>query len=833
MAKIKRGRAVGLPVAGYVMAAIGSAMVVPGLLTASRPVMAQAAGQAAPLAFAIPAQPLVTALARFTETSGIQFFFDAAIARDVQSPGVSGELAPESALLRLLAGTGLTYRFTNANTVTLVALPKDGAAAVLPPVTVEGQAAKAETPWGPVSGFVASHAVSGTKTDTPLIETPQSVSVVTRDEMDARSAHSLADSLGYTAGVRAGTMGDSNGYGGDSTSIRGFGGDGTTGPSSNEYLDGMRLGGSGYVVSGLDPYMFERVEVLKGPASVLYGQSTPGGIVNMVSKRPTDTPQGEIELQTGSYGRMQAAFDLSDRLDEEGKLLYRLSAIGLDTDTQTDFSDRKRVAVAPAFTIRPNTDTSLTILARYQQDDFGGSPLNWLPAYGTVLTNPNGSIPRDFFAGDPNYNKWNRKNLGLGYVFEHHFNDTWTVRQNFRYMHNSLDFANVYISSLASMTTANRQAFGMVEHSNDWTLDNQVEANFETGQFRHVALFGLDGQIFQSDTERVLQSSAPTINLYNPVYYQTFNPTPYQHKETKADQQGAYLQDQIKIDNWIAVLGLRQDWAESQTDDLKNGTTAKQKDDALTKRAALMYAFESGLSPYVSYSESFAPTVGSYLASGEAAKPSEGKQYEVGLKYQPPGYNSLVTLSAFDLTRTNVATTDPNNSTYVIQTGEIRSRGIELEGKASLAEGLNATAAYTYLDAEVTKSTDTATGIDNVTVAVQGKQPTRVPTHSASVWLDYTLQSGAFRGLGFGAGTRYVGVSQGDNANSFQVPAFLLFDGGVYYDLANLAPSFTGWSASVTGTNLLDKEYVSSCFGTNRCYYGTGRTVFASLKYKW
>lgn len=788
--------------------------------------------------YAIPAQSLVSALVRFTDITGIQFFFDAAIARDKRSAGVSGRLSAEEALRRLLQGSGLTFRFTNVNTVTLIPLPEAGGTTVLDPVTVQGEGgtgdAGLETAWGPAGSFVAKRSASGMKTDTPLAETPQTISVVTREEMQARNVTNIAEALGYTAGVRSGIMGSSNGYGGDSASIRGFGGDGTSGPSFNEYIDGMRLRGSGYVVAGIDPFAFERVEVIKGPASVLYGQATPGGLVNMVSKRPQEQAFGEAELQTGSNSRKQGSVDFGDKLDETGTLRYRLGVMAYDTEGQTAFSDRARITLAPSITWTPHADTTFTLLTRYQRDNFDGSPLNWLPAVGTLLPNANGKISRDFFSGDPNFMRWDRTNIALGYAFEQTLSDTWTFRQNFRHMYNQLDFATVYISTMnANGRTANRQAFGMLEHSRDTTIDNQLQADFSTGEAKHTLLGGVDLQYTRSDTDRILQNTAATIDVFNPVYYQTFSPTAYQKNKTETNQYGLYLQDQVKWDQWILVLGLRQDWAQTGTRNMYTYGRTKQSDDALTKRAALMYRFDAGFSPYVSYTESFDPSVGSLLVGNIPAKPSEGVQYEVGVKYQPPGYNSFITASLFDLTRQNVTTTDPVNTSFVVQTGEISSKGLELEGKVALADGLSGTASYTYLDAEVTSFNGTTNTINGVAVARQGKTPTRVPQHSASAWLDYTFQQGEWRGLGLGAGLRYVGATFGDDANSFKVPAFTLLDAAIRYDLANLGTQYAGWSAALTGSNLLDKEYVSACSAAVRCFYGDGRRIYASLKYKW
>ncbi|BBK43047.1 ligand-gated channel [Allostella vacuolata] len=785
--------------------------------------------------FDIPAQPLHQALLRFSREAGIELFFDSAMTRNATSTALAGTYPTRDALARLLSRTGLTFRFTNPTTVTLERLPPQAGAVILDTVTVEGRQVRAPTATAPFDGFVANVSQAGTKTDTPILETPQSISVVGSQEIATRNARTLADALGYTSGVRAGTMGASNGFGGDSTSIRGFGGNGTSGPSFNEYLDGLRLGGTGYLSSALDPYLFERVEAIKGPASVLYGQSTPGGLVNMVSKRPTAAPVREVEIQTGSRGRLQGSFDVGDRIDPAGSVLYRVTGIAYRTDSETRHSDdKRRIAIAPSLTFQPNDRTTLTLLARYQNDDFGGSPLNWVPAYGTVLDNPNGRIARGFFAGDPNYERWKRESANIGYALEHRFDDTWTFRQNFRYVHNRLDFANVYISTLqADQRTANRQAFGMVEHSDDFALDNQVEAKFTTGPLRHTLLFGADGQWFANDTDRVLQSAAPTIDLFAPTYGVAFNPTPYQKSETEGRQYGVYLQDQVSYDRLRVVLGLRQDWAESESRNLLSGASSSQKDDALTKRGALMYVFDNGLAPYASYTESFEPTVGTVLSDGSTAKPTEGRQYEVGLKYQPTGFDSFVTASLFDLRRKNVVTRDPDNPALSVQTGEISSRGIELEAKASLAAGFNATFAYTYLDAEVTDSNNTTTGIDGVVVPIRGKRPTRVPAHSASIWLDYSFLEGPLRGFALGGGARYVGRAEGDDANSFTVPAFTVFDAMLRYDLDGLDSRLAGMQVQLNATNLFDREYISTCFGANRCYFGSGRTVYASLKYRW
>lgn len=788
----------------------------------------QQMAQAATHSFSIPAQPLSSALTSFGRQAGLQITVDSAILSGLSSPGLSGNFTPQEALARLLSGTGITWTFIDSRTVALQKVAGDGAT-VLDTVVVEGNSRSAT---GPVAGFVAGVSAAGTKTDTPLIETPQSISVVTRDEMDARAITNVGDALTYTAGVAAGTRGGSS-YGGDSVSIRGFGSQGTAGASFNEYMDGMRLGGSGYVVAGFDAYLFERIEVLKGPASVLYGQSSPGGIVNMVSRRPTFEPRGEISLQYGTWDRWQGAFNTSGPLDQDGEFAYSLTGLILNTDTNLDYSNKERYLIAPALTWRPSGDTTLTILAQYQHDDFRGSTLNWLPTVGTIVENPNGQISRDLFTGDPNYQNWDRTAYSLGYILDHHFDDVWSFRQHARFTYNRLSYGGVYISRLAAdLVTGNRQAYGMQSHSHDWTLDNQVQAQFETGALRHTLLMGVDGQILASDSTTEANLAAPPINIFDPVHgIDIPNIAPYTDSRTVTEQYGLYMQDQIRVDDWAFLLGVRHDWAVARDKDAMSNEKETQNDSAFTFRGGIVYLFDNGLAPYASYTESFEPQIGN---SG-IFDPTTGQQFEVGLKYEPPGMDSLITLAAFELTRQNVLSTDPTGTTT--QSGEVRSRGIELEGKATLVDGLSLTASYTYLDAEVTQSDNTVIGYNGLNVREpgpeQGKTPVAVPEHAASLWLDYTVQSGGLEGVGLGAGVRYVGETYGDKRNTTTVPGFTLVDAALRYDLSNLGPAFAGWETAVNATNLFDKEYIASCTGPDRCYYGTGRNVIGTLKYKW
>jgi iron complex outermembrane receptor protein len=287
------------------------------------------------------------------------------------------------------------------------------------------------------------------------------------------------------------------------------------------------------------------------------------------------------------------------------------------------------------------------------------------------------------------------------------------------------------------------------------------------------------------------------------------------------DQVGLYAQDQIKFDRWVALLGVRHDWADALTRDMLHGTaTSSNSDQATSKRAALLYKFDNGISPYIQYTESFQPIVG-VNHYGQPYKPTTGQQEEVGIKYQPNS-KTLLTAAVFNLTQQNVRITDPNDAFNQIQVGEIRSRGVELEAKSEINRNLSVLASYTYMDLLNTRAA----------VGAQGHRPIGLPANSAAAWADYTFHGGQLDGFGLSGGVRYLGETFGDTKNTYKVPGVTLFDAGLHYDLAGLGPQFKGYNVQVNATNLFDKTYVSLCqdFG---CYYGLRRSVIATLRYKW
>ncbi|MFC3125596.1 TonB-dependent siderophore receptor [Pseudoroseomonas globiformis] len=680
--------------------------------------------------------------------------------------------------------------------------------------------------WEHVPGYVAPQTTTGSKVDVPLIEAPQSVGVVTRDQMDDQAAQTVSDALRYTAGVLP-EVRPSGRY--DSVFVRGFGGGGTDAAYVN-FLDGLRMGrGANYAVPNVDPWLLERIEVLRGPASVLYGQTGAGGIVNLVSRRPAADQVQEVRIEAGSNGRLMAGFDLGGRANDEGTVLFRLTGMGRINDTQYDYISEQRLAIAPAITWRPDDNTSFTVLASFQDDPEAGF-YNFVPASGTVLFNPNGRLGSNLFVGDPNYQKESKRQATIGYQLEHRFDEVWTARQNFRF---GTIASNREIVTMGAPIGGpngavwNRRALFAREHAYTFALDNQLQAEFDTGALRHVVLAGLDWSRAQSKSRIGVSTNVPTLNLYAPVYWQNIAaPTAVTPTSNITDQLGLYLQDLISYDRWRLNIGLRHDWATSEANQRAAGTHTSQSDSATTWRAGLLYLFDNGLAPYVSYSTSFLPNSGTFSPArgGNPFDPTEGEQYEAGIKYQPPGRSSFVQAAIYHITQKNVLTQDPNSLLFSIQEGEIRSRGFELEGRAALTEGLHVIGSYSYIDAEITRSTQ---------AGVQGNPVPQVPHHIASGWANYTFRDGPLRGLSFGGGVRYVGETSGTNTDSFKVPEVTLFDAAIRYDLGAVLPKADGLQLTVNGTNLGDKEFVASCSTATNCFFGQRRLILAGVNYRW
>lgn len=689
-------------------------------------------------------------------------------------------------------------------------------------ITVSATAVPAESAWGPSPTIAAKRSATATKTDTPIEKTPQSISVVTREEMDTRQPQTVKEALDYTPSVFS-TRGSSSTY--DVVSIRGFTTSSTV--NTNQYLDGMKLQGDNYSEASMDPYFLERVELLRGPVSVLYGKSHPGGVVSMVSKRPTTEPLHEIQFKMGTNNLWQTGFDFSDALDDNGEFSYRLTGLGRSQNAQQDMVKSNRYAIAPSFSWRPDDKTDFTFLSNFQSDPNAGY-YGWLPRQGTVVpyVDANGNshkLPTDFNEGERD-NKMSRRQQMVGYSFAHEFNDTWTVRQNLRYTRIHTLYDSVYGNGYIAPGQISRAYVRSDEDLSNFSVDTQAQAKFATGNVDHTLLTGVDYMRMRNDID-ALYGSANPLNMSNPQYGNANVVANFPYAVINRQQQtGLYMQDQAEWNKFVLTLGGRYDFAKTSTFTRSSGTLAEVSDNQFTWRGGLNYLFDNGISPYVSYSESFEPVSGS-TKQGKPFDPSKGKQYEAGVKYVPKDMPVTVTAAIYQLTKDKNLTVDPNDNAFSVQGGEIRSSGFELEAKAAVNANINLTAAYTYTDAEYTHDT-----------LYQGKRPAEVPRNMASLWADYTFHETALSGFTFGAGARYVGATSSFYAsgpqvnNTFNVPSYTVADAMVKYDLARLG--LPGSSVALNVNNLFNREYVSSCYRDYACYWGAERQVVATATFR-
>lgn len=684
--------------------------------------------------------------------------------------------------------------------------------------TVTGQAQ--ERPTGPVPGYVAKRNMSATKTDTPITETPQSLSVVTSDEIRDRQSETLGQALSYTPGLTSSSTAFNRNA--DRFRIRGFEVESGTGGSLR---DGLRLQNNSY--DGIqEPYGLERVEVIRGAASVLYGQLSPGGMINGVSKRPTSTPFRELNLQVGSHDRKQLSADFSGPLAGSDTLSYRLTMLSRESDTQQDYINDDKFYIAPALTWRPNEDTSLTLLSSYQKTDTRfPAPL----PYQLVKGVGEGAfkIGRNDFVGEPGYDDMNGEMSTLGYEFQHHFNENFTLNHKLRYYESDVKFKYLQImpsaaavNSAASTGILQRRYSDRRERTRTWASDTNIESKWQLGSVEHTVLVGFDGYDTSYDSHNFRGSPANTPSLdltrYNYGQPVVVDRSRAADRGSQLDtlQKGVYFQDQIKFDDkWILVLGGRHDWADQQQEAHRDGTKASQDDEATTYRAGLVYVADNGLAPYISYSESFFP-VSVAEVTGQTFEPTEGKQYEVGVRYQPKDSNLLLSAAIYELTQTDVLKQDPATNQFR-QTGEVRSRGLELEAKADVTQALSLIASYAYTDARITKSA--------ITTEV-GQRSDDTPYHQAALWTSYDFINWGIPQLTVGIGARYMGTTQASLMDS-PTPAYTLFDAMARYQIDD------NWAVTVNASNLADKQYVQC--GDTTCRYGDERTLLTSVNFNW
>ena len=752
--------------------------------------------------FDIPAQSLTSALALYGVQSGLQITVDGALVRSLEGRAVTGTMRADTALEVLLGGSGLNYDVTGDGTVVIEAL-QTGAAAdgeVLDPVRVEATGVELSGPNDAIThSFVANRSRTASKTDTPVLDDSAAVSVVTQKELETRNVQDVQQAVAYTAGVQAGEYGSDVRY--DYVRLRGFY------SSLSTYRDGLSSRTYNFTTARQEPYGLQQVDILKGSTSSLFGMNGPGGLVNLVTKRPEDEASGEV-FTTFGENHLRGGGDVTGPVAEDSNWTYRLTGLWQDAERAQDYSQDDRIYIAPAFTYAPKAGTELTLLTSYSNRE---SNLGY--GFPTGI-----ETSRDAFFGEPDFNNFDTEETNLGYALSHQITDKLEFRQNARYTHVDLDYETVYLNDTTPL--GNRSAFAIYGELDRFAVDNQMQ--YDTAVNDNLDSKTLVGIDFNRDQnrEKRFDGTASPIDPYNPVYCGTscINFTSSSDTEITQSSYGLYAQEQLTIaDDWIATVGGRFDYVQSDVDTISSGTVEERDDHKFTSRLGLTYKATDEVSVYGNYSESFQPVYSSTSSLPGGAKPQEGTQYEVGLKYQPAGMDAMFTAALFDLTQENVSQWNADYSAHR-QVGEINSRGVELEGKMSLDDRTNMTLAYTYLDAEIKE--------DVITTNI-GNRPEMVPEHTASAWLDHTIpEHGAFGDLTFGGGLRFVGSRYNNNANASLLGSHTVVDAMVNYMVTDNV------SVAINATNLFDREYVSSnTFGSR--FYGDGRTVLATLKYSW
>ncbi|MGL6605103.1 TonB-dependent siderophore receptor [Aeromonas hydrophila] len=663
---------------------------------------------------------------------------------------------------------------------------------------------------------------TATKTRLDPLETPQAISVVEGDTLEQRGVSSVSEALRYVPGVNAELRGGAvNRL--DLFNIRGF-------DNYQNFYDGLLLQYNDWNLQPqIDPVAIEQLEVFKGPTSVLYGSMPPGGMVNLIAKHPQREARHSVSVASGTGTLKELTLDSTGALNDQ--FAYRLVGLARQKDGQAVTSEEERYVLAPSLDWQLSERTLLNLNLYYQKDPQAGI-YTTVPASGSVKSNPLGQLGSDNFLGDENWNHYSREVTLLGYKLSHDFNANWQLLQNARYMDASANQQNTYNAALAADNrTLARNAYLTDEDSRGFVIDNQLAGKVQTGKAQHNLLLGvdyqyLDARILYRDT---LDYSAPAIDIFNPNHQQivpadlVFN---YQDNRTiRQYQSGLYLQDQVRLDRLVAIGGARYDRYRMDTDSrtlyqgAASSTLAQIDQDNLSLRFGALYELDHGLSPYVSYAESFEPVAGADK-QGQAFKPATGRQWEGGLKFLSEDMSKTFTASVFHITKQNALVTDPDN-VYgpKLQTGEMVSKGVELEGRLDLTSRWDLALSYTRQEMEITRDT----------TSLQGKTPVWVPKQMASLWSNY-LPAGPLEGARLGAGLRYVGEAELDAANTDTVPDYLLMDMAASYDLAQLSQRLQGVEVSLSASNLFNKTYYS-CYDQNNCWFGAERSVEARLKY--
>jgi iron complex outermembrane receptor protein len=638
---------------------------------------------------------------------------------------------------------------------------------------------------------------TATKTDTPLIETPQAISVIPKEIIQLRDDQRVKEALQLTAGVQVDKAGADTRY--DEVSIRGF-----SSTEFGDYRDGLRQPSLFALYHRSEPYGLESIEILKGPSSVLFGQNAPGGLVNVISKQPTPGMVNEVVGEYGSWNHWEGKFDLGGSLIPDDALLFRVVGVGRSASTfLKGYAPDDRIYLEPSVKGKIGGTTTVTVRGEYLRDRSVAQFLYFQLPDGTVTN------VRTY---EPKYDKFRPIQKQIGYTIEHDFSDAVKFKQNLRYSKLDLDYKTVGAYGLApDNRTILRLAYRAIGASKTFAVDNQLQGHFNLGEVETRLLAGVDYLNLKGHQDLYFGFNVPTLDLIDPVYGADVPDQPLLFNENENDHQlGGYAQGQFKYRGTILTANGRYDHAVSSVAIV--GPAAKQTENKFTYRLALAHLFENGLAPYVSYGTSFQLTPGTNFA-GSAFKPTTGKQLEGGIKYSPNAFPGFITATVYQITQQNVLTQDPdpNHAGFSVQTGEIRSRGVELEGSVRPVRGLNLQASYTYLDQKITKS--------NLALE-QGKVPPATPKNKLTFLADYTFREGALHGFGLGGDVRYEAGSWQDQANTLRNPSNTYIDTFLHYDISR-------FRLSLTAHNLFDRRGAICSFGF--CYPQMPRDVLGSI----
>lgn len=669
----------------------------------------------------------------------------------------------------------------------------------------------------PTRGYRVHSSTGATKTDTPLIDTPQAVNVITRKQLDDQGSQNLNDALRYTPGAFTGLAGASKRS--DVVALRGFHG----GDVDNTFLDGLRLqtDPGSYSAIQIDPFFLERVDVVKGPSSALYGRSMPGGLVALTTKKPLAKRQTHLQFYGGSFDSFGGGFDTTGALPDKSWGNYRIIGTASTSDTQFDVGKRERYAIMPEVDLHLSDDTDLLLQAYFQHDpagDFHGS----VPYDLSVNNGRFGrTVDSSFADADPANDKFERTQRMFSYQLTHRVNDDVTLRSHSRYTDMDVELAQVYqFGFTGNGAELARYYSGASESMKALSTDNSVQYDFDTGPIQHSLLAGID---YQQRTNDVVDTGggARALDPFHPDYSgnalsgSTINVTTRDNRKIK--QAGVYLQDQLTYERLHLVLSGREDYVKQDYLSYISGDRDERSDHAFSGRAAILYDSRWGVSPYFSYSEAFNPSPDA-VVDGAVPSPVDSNQYEIGLKYQPSGSDNLYTIALYDLTQKDVQQRNSVSPISYVSAGDIRSKGVELTANVAVTDKLHVIAGYSYNNIEY-KNSD---------VFENGNTPVLSPDQLASLWLEYDFPM-HIRG---GVGGRYVGESYANGSNTRKVPDYGLMDAFVSFDLGQFERRLDGTTLRVNANNLLDKKYVTGCFSEQYCYFGDQRSITATLDYR-